>query len=56
MIAQKTSFGVVGLGRGTFTLPNAGGRAALEVGGDAIVGTTASADGSTAVAGRGAAG
>jgi hypothetical protein len=50
MIAQKTSFGVVGFGRGIFTLPNGSGRAALEVGVGPIVGTTASADGSTGVA------
>ena len=49
MIAQKTSFGVLGLGRGIFTVPNPGGRAALAAVG-VIAGTAASADGSTGVA------
>ena len=55
MIAQKTSFGVLGLGRGIFTVPNAGGRVAPAVTVGVIAGTAASADGSTGVAVRGAA-
>jgi len=55
MIAQKTSFGVVGFGRGIFTVPNGGGREALVVAVGAIDGTAASADGSTGAAVWGAA-
>jgi hypothetical protein len=54
MIAQKTSLGVVGFGRGTFTLPNAGGRAALDAVG-ATPSVVGSADGDSGPVVRGGA-
>lgn len=53
MIAQKTSFGVPGIGFGPFPLPNGGGRTALEVGGATTIGGTTAAVGATVAGGSG---